>query len=352
MSYEKVVVLIPAYKPDFRLPQLVDDLLARGFSKIVVVDDGGGETYRPIFDQLLDKATVLVHEVNRGKGAALKTGLNFRKNQDLVGVVTADADGQHTPDDCARVADALIENPQALVLGARCKKQMPPRSKFGNSLTCLVFFLATRRWVNDTQTGLRGIPAACMEPFAQLEGDRYEYEQNMLMDTCRRRMEIKEVEIETIYIDDNKSSHFNALRDGLRIYGLLFRQAIRYTGSAVLSAGVDYGMFVLLSLLLIHGMPAFPHANKVCIYGARLVSSLVNYFVNRELVFQGDRRKSTIVKYYILAIFVAVATKGVFDGLLALGLTRYLAQPIASGILFCVSYPIQKYFVFKKKENH
>ena len=351
MSYSPVAVLIPAYKPDFRLPQLVDDLLARGFTQIVVVDDGGGETYRPIFDQLLDKATVLVHEVNRGKGAALKTGLSFLKNQNIVGVVTADADGQHTPDDCAKVADALIAHPQTLVLGARCKKQMPPRSKFGNSLTCLVFFLATHRWINDTQTGLRGIPTECMEAFSLLEGDRYEYEQNMLMEACRRHMEMTEVEIETIYIDDNKSSHFHALRDGLRIYALIFRQALKYTGSALVSSLIDYGMFVLLSWITLGFGMALGLANAISVYGARLISSLANYFINRELVFKGDRRTSTIVKYYILAVFVALATKGVFEGLTFLGLSRYLAQPIASGILFCVSYPIQKNFVFKKKEK-
>ena len=70
MKYDNITVLIPAYKPDRRLNQLVNDLLESGFTRIVVVDDGGGEPFRPIFADLQGKAEVLVHEVNRGKGAA------------------------------------------------------------------------------------------------------------------------------------------------------------------------------------------------------------------------------------------------------------------------------------------
>ena len=108
MNYNNIAVLIPAYKPDRRLNQLVDDLLAAGFNNLVVVDDGGGEPFREIFNDLLGKATVLVHEVNRGKGAALKTGLTHIMKTPGVSVVTADSDGQHTPDDVKKIADVLI----------------------------------------------------------------------------------------------------------------------------------------------------------------------------------------------------------------------------------------------------
>ena len=344
MTYDKIAILIPAYKPDQRLIALVDALLAKGFSRIVTVDDGGGEAFRPIFEPLEGKATVLVHPVNRGKGAALKTGLNYLKGQDVVGVVTADADGQHTPDDCARIADALLRDPEALILGSRSKKQMPPRSKAGNTLTCAAFFLATFHWINDTQTGLRGIPKSRMDACSRLEGDRYEYGLNMLLYACHEKMTVTEVEIETIYIDDNASSHFNPIKDGARIYGLLFRQGIKYAASSLLAFLVDWLMFALLSAL---GL-----AIGAAQLGARVVSSLVNYFVNREVVFKGDRRPITIVKYYILAALIYLGTWGLLEAFVALGLHKLVAQPLSSLIMFFVSYPLQKKFVFPSPKNN
>ena len=173
MNYESVAVLIPAYKPDRRLNKLVDKLIAKGFHRIVVIDDGGGAAYADIFRDLSGKATVLTHEVNRGKGAGLKTGIREIMKTPGVGIVTADADGQHTPDDVAKIADALIAHPDALILGSRDKKAMPLRSKAGNTLTCGVFGLLTGMWISDTQTGLRGLPACALEAFSNLEGDRY-----------------------------------------------------------------------------------------------------------------------------------------------------------------------------------
>ena len=195
MKYDQIAVLIPAYKPDERLITLVDELRAAGFTRIVVIDDGGGQAYRHIFDALDGKADVLVHEVNRGKGAGLKTGLEYIRKWPGVGVVTADCDGQHTPADCRKIADALLAEPDALILGSRDKRQMPPRSKAGNTLTCGVFALLTGLRISDTQTGLRGLPACALERFSRLDGDRYEYEINMLIDASRIPLPVREVTI-------------------------------------------------------------------------------------------------------------------------------------------------------------
>ena len=338
MKYDSIAILIPAYKPDQRLVTLVKALREKGFPRIVTVDDGGGELFKPIFDQLEGLATVLVHPVNRGKGAALKTGLAHLADTDVMGVVTADADGQHTPEDCARIADALLKEPEALIMGCRSKKQMPARSKFGNNCTCVAFFLATFHWINDTQTGLRGIPRSRMEACSRLEGDRYEYELNMLLYACHEKMTITEVEIETIYIDDNASSHFHPIKDGARIYGLLFRQGIKYAASSLIAFLVDWVMFALLSWA---GL-AIGTAQLV----ARVVSSLVNYFINREVVFKGDRRPVTIVKYYMLAVLVYLGTWGIIEALVRIGVSKLIAQPIANLLMFFFSYPMQKKFVF------
>lgn len=341
MNYENIAVLIPAYKPDRRLNQLVDDLLAFGFSRLVVVDDGGGEPFREIFNDLQGKAEVLVHEVNRGKGAALKTGLAHIMKTPGVAVVTADADGQHTPTDVAKIADALIARPEALVLGSRDKKQMPPRSKVGNTLTCGVFGLTTGLWISDTQTGLRGLPACELEPFSRLDGDRYEYEMNMLIDTAKRKVPTVEVTIDTIYIDDNASSHFNALKDGMRIYKLLFRQTGAFLLSSLISAGVDYICFLLLRWLV-------PAIMLVAVAGARIISSLVNYFLNRDVVFKARDTHGSFIRYYLLVATIMLLNYVGILGLTALGLPDLLSKIIMDVVLFILSYRVQNKVVFKK----
>lgn len=342
MNYNNIAVLIPAYKPDRRLNQLVDDLLAAGFNNLVVVDDGGGEPFREIFNDLLGKATVLVHEVNRGKGAALKTGLTHIMKTPGVSVVTADSDGQHTPDDIKKIADVLIAKPDTLVLGVRDKSQMPPRSKFGNTLTCGVFGLTTGLWITDTQTGLRGLPASSLAPFSVLEGDRYEYEMNMLIDTAKRKVKVEEVKIETIYIDNNAGSHFNAVKDGLRIYKLLFRQVGAFMGSSLLSSLVDYIMFLLLRWLV-------PGIMLVAVAGARIISSLFNYFVNRDVVFKAKSDHGSFIRYYLLVAVIMLLNYLGIMLLTNLCIPDLIAKIIMDTLLFVVSYRAQNKLVFNKK---
>lgn len=355
-NYENVAVLIPAYKPDERLIALVDELREKGFTRIVTVDDGGGAPFRPIFEALAGKAEVLVHEVNRGKGAALKTGIAHIMKTPGVGVVTADADGQHAPKDVARIADALMIEPDKLILGSRDKAQMPPRSKAGNTITCGVFFAATFKWIGDTQTGLRGLPAAALEAFATLEGDRYEYEMNMLLYACREKIAIREVTIETIYIGNNETSHFNPVKDGLRIYALIFRKMAKFLTSSVMATVVDYVLFILLYNVLLSGMAGgmmgigaflFEPQLLFSVVGARVVSALFNYTVNRKVVFKSSS-KGTLWKYAALALGIMAGDYVLIRLLQGIGLPTLLSKVIADVALFVCSYRVQDRVIFKK----
>ena len=345
MANDTLQILIPAYKPDDKLNKLIDDLHAAGFGSVVVVDDGGGEPFRDIFARAREQgATVLTHEVNRGKGAALKTGLKYiAEHAPGSYVVTADADGQHRPEDIRKVADGIAQYPDALLLGSRDKKQMPPRSRAGNTLTCVVFGLTTGLWINDTQTGLRVLPPSTLERFSQIEGDRYEYEMNMLVIAKREKVPVKEIEIETIYIDDNKSSHFNALRDGMRIYKLLFRQFAKYAGSSIIAFLVDYALAIILRLF-------FPASVTIPTYGARAVSSLVNFLINKNLVFKNDKdNRFAIVKYYVLVVIVALLSVQLIKLMhLVIGIPYIISKVIADVILFICNYKIQEKYVFRR----
>lgn len=222
---DDIAILIPAFEPDDKLTAFVKEIREH-FGHVVVVDDGstsGAEVFaavRPLVD------VVLVHRENRGKGAALRTGFACILDSlpGVAGVVTADADGQHLPRDVRRVADALCGHPGGLVLGVRSfSGKVPFRSRFGNWWARAFFRMLTGLDILDTQTGLRGVPRDVLPRMLELRGDRYEYEMEMLAQCQSFPSPPLQIPIETVYIDENRSSHFHPLRDTFRTQYVIFR---------------------------------------------------------------------------------------------------------------------------------
>ncbi len=334
---KEYAVLIPAYQPDEKLVQVVKCLRDKDIN-VTVVDDGSGESYTPVFDQVSAAgACVLIHPENKGKGAALKTGItHIEKQENIKGIVTADADGQHTPGDIGLVIDTMKQNPGVLVIGARAfSGDVPARSRFGNTLTRGIFRLATGLRVTDTQTGLRGLPGNIFAELCALEGDRYEYEMSMLLNIERWGIKYVEVPIETVYLEGNKSSHFHPLRDSWLIYGKI----LKFIASSLASFVVDYSMFALLNL-------AFSLDYWSSYFLARAVSSFVNFMINRHVVFANGER-SSVLKYYLLALLIMAVGIGGGDLLTLAGVPDLLAKIIVDVPLFFVSYTVQRKYIFK-----
>ena len=337
---KKAVILIPAYQPDNRLVDLTRELKNNGF-RVLLVDDGGKETYSGIFEECrMIGAEVAVHAVNQGKGRALKTGINqaLLLWPDLSCIVTADSDGQHSVADIIRVAETAIEHPDALILGSReFTGNVPFKSRWGNRITRWIYQLASGTSVRDTQTGLRALPPCALEYMIGIEGERYEYEMNVLLRLRDMNLAVQEVTIETIYINDNAGSHFNPVRDAFRIYMVIFR----YLFSAIASFVVDY---ILYWLLL--GMSVTPVISYVL---ARLVSSQVNYRLNRYTVFSGRGGKYAMLKYYVLAVVQGAIGAGlvqILPGIIPVS-PAVIKIPVDI-ILFMISFVIQRDFVFNK----
>ncbi len=218
-------ILIPAYKPNHRLIDLSETLINQGYT-VIVVDDGSGENYKEIFSKLNEKVDIITHDINRGKGRAMKTGFEYiiEKYPESEGVITVDADGQHLPEDILKIKEKMLEKNKKIVIGSRLfKGEVPIRSMFGNIVTKFVFAVISGLRLEDTQTGLRGIPKSYLKEMIYLEGERYEYEMNMLMYIARKKIPLVEVPIETVYIEDNASSHFNTIKDSIKIYKVIFK---------------------------------------------------------------------------------------------------------------------------------
>lgn len=335
------VVLIPAYKPDDKFIVFLNELF-RLNHKVVVVNDGSGEEYDKYFEAASSLgAVVLSHEVNKGKGRALKTGIEHVLNNmpDADFIVTADCDGQHTPADIQKVMDAGRENQKAIILGGRFSgkgDKVPRRSVLGNTVTRWVFRLATGLPIKDTQTGLRGLPRFLLPKLVELKGERFEYEMNMLLYLKEWSVPFVEIPISTIYYNNNAGSHFNTFRDAWRI----FKQIVSFLLVAILSLILDYALFKVFTL--------FGLWIPLCYVFARIISSIFNFAMNARFVFKNQDKK-VILKYYLVAFFIMIAGAGGTNLFASLGIPEIPSKIMIDLPLFFASYILQREFVFKKK---
>lgn len=346
----KIVSLIPSLNPTEKLINYVNELIDIGFEKIIIVNDGSGEEYNKYFEQLEThkECIVLKHTINKGKGRALKTGFEYylKNFKDYDGIVTSDSDGQHSAKDTKLIACKLSQYNNSLILGSRNfdLKNVPFKSKSGNKITSFIFKLLYGKKINDTQTGLRGIPNNYIQSCLDLVGERFEYEINMLCDAVEQNIDIKEIIIETIYLNENQSSHFNPIKDSIRIYKVIFSQFLKFTISGIISFVSD----ILLFNLIINFI--FNNSNIVTIMTstilARIFSSYINYNLNRKNVFN-SKAKNTLFKYYLLCA-IQVILSGIITYLLfKLNImNETVCKTITDLTLFFVSYNIQKKYVF------
>ena len=307
----KVSVIIPSLNPDNKLVAVVDALLEEGFKDIIIVNDGSDEEHMAPFNEVAahSECTILTHEVNKGKGRGLKTAFEFclENRKDIDGVVTVDGDNQHRAKDIKKCSETMVST--------------------GNVL----------------------------ETFDKVEGERFEYETNMLLAFKKYNIGFQEESIETVYIEDNSSSHFNPVKDSIKIYKVIFKYlfkstGMKYVGSSIASWAIDNIIFNVLEFVLI-GLTVSLRI-FISTAAARVLSSVFNFSLNRNAVFKSQSGlKQTVVRYYILWFcqlacsyaLVYIATK-----LLALSIVLSgIAKIIIDLALFFVSYQIQKRWVFK-----
>jgi len=337
------ILLIPIYEPTEKTLTFMKQLSEKNWVTFVV-DDGSGPNYQEKFQQLkLMGITVLSYANNKGKGYALKHGLKFiHETYPGYHVITADGDGQHTVHDIERMMYRIEDLPvDVFLLGVRHfdKKTTPTKSYYGNRVTSLIYYLSSGIRLEDTQTGLRGFQSSSIPELLTIPGNRFEYEMNQLIELTKNGYSIETMSIETIYEDNNKQSHFRPIQDSYRIY----RPLLLFLVSSLSSALVDVLIFLTLATLFGNQ----PMMLLVATTGARVLSGLFNYQINRKLVFKDQQKAYQSLGKYIL-LFCAqlmfswigvIAFSKVIQSIL-------LSKLLVDCILFFVSYSIQQRFVF------
>ena len=345
IDHKKTPILIPCLNPSEVLIDLVDGLIEIGFTTIYVVNDGSGPEFDKIFSQLstMQQVHLLKHEVNKGKGAALKTGINaiVSAGHLTTGVITFDADGQHLKEDLLKIAVKAETNPDDFILGTRdFSGDIPFRSKIGNSLTVSILSFLYRLAVEDSQTGLRYLPKSLLPHIVALPGSRYEFELECLLEAHRLSYPIVQVPIQTVYIDGNKSSHFNPVVDSFRVYKVL----AKFSLSSIICFGIDILLFSIIFMISQNVLLAT--------FFARSISGVSNFLLNKSVVFsvwKSDRLKTEIFGYFILWLVIAFASAFAVSSLGRVFETLVIPLKILVDLcLFFVSYFVQKTYVFGK----
>lgn len=226
---EKLVIVLPSLDPDYKFDGVVEGLVEAGFAHIVIVDDGSDEKHQAHFQKAEQYpcCRVLHHGVNKGKGRALKTAFRHVLDElpEAEGVITIDGDGQHLLPDIIACGEKMLALGDTVVLGCRDfdAPGVPPRSVTGNKTTSRMFKLFYGLSVSDTQTGLRAVPRCHLESLCAMEGERFEYETNMLLMMQRQGIPFAEQSIATVYDPEDYSSHYNAVKDSWRIFKIMFK---------------------------------------------------------------------------------------------------------------------------------
>lgn len=339
-----MIAIIPAYEPDEQLVKTAEELNGLGF-KLIIVNDGSSPDKDDIFGKAESFGVVLHHEKNCGKGRALKTAMQYilENMPDEDSVVTVDADGQHRSQDVIAVSLMLSLHPNDLILGVRSfEGKVPLRSRIGNSVTRTVFALASGKKLSDTQTGLRAFSTEMIPFLLSIEGERYEYEMNMLLSCAESGISWTEVPIRTVYRDmKNSTSHFNTVKDSFRIY----KTILKFSGSSFLSFLLDYFLFNVFNAVF--GLIPFFNAVFFSNIFARVISCMFNYGLNKKYVFRSGGGTATAVKYFCLALGILIANTVLLQAFTAVGIPAFAAKIFTEITLFVCSLLVQRFVIFK-----
>ena len=349
------VAIVPVFNPEPGLIALLN-ALEQAFERVLVVDDGSNENVEA-FSRMPKAVQLIRHSVNQGKGRAMKDGIAWVRAhwQDAPGVVFVDGDGQHRVEDVLKVANLAAET-DCVAFGVRdfSKSGIPFRSRFGNVVTSFLVRGMYRFRIYDTQTGLRAIPARLLDVMLTIPGERYEYEMRLFGVLHRKKEEIKQVPIETIYLENNRASHYRPIVDSIRVYyGLFGNVFAKFCAASIVGFVVDNLVFTCVLLFLQRYGLVRSWDIMVSLVAARVVSATVNFACNKFLVFSSKAAfVASFCRYWILCLCIAglsyvgtLALSVLFD---ANGVAITCLKILVETVLFIFSYKCQQKWIFRK----
>jgi len=339
--------LIPALNPDKSLTELINQIInkfevlndKKNQYLILIINDGSySESSIKILKDinLINNVHVINNSNNLGKGAALKIGIKFAKDNNFKYVITADADGQHLSDDIIKVSKAVEEKSDFFVLGIReFDEKVPLRSKIGNVLTRFIFNIILRKRIFDTQTGLRAFSEKYYELLISLPEKKYDFELSSLIAVARIG-DFYQIPIKTIYEPGNPTSFFRPFKDSSIIYFVF----IRYLGIVPLLVILEVFLITIFNNII---------GYSIAFLIARLLSLIIYFLSMKQLVFRVEGSIKKQSGYFIILATFNILIFEVF--LINLSITSNLLfifyYMFIHSFLLLLNFYIQNKFIFK-----
>lgn len=335
----ETLIIIPSLNPDEKILTVVKTLKLKGFTNFLIINDGSEEENNHYFNSLKQDygCEIITNKKNNGKGNALKQGFNRAIIMvNVESVITVDDDNQHKADDVLNVKKHLKIG--HITLGSRIfTKDVPFKSYIGNKISSILFKYITKSNISDTQTGLRGMYIEDLKKIIEIDGERFDYEMNVILNLNRLSLNIVEVPIKTVYIENNETSHFKVITDTLKICSVIFKFLL----SSLLCFCVDFTLFILLHYLILADNVFIP------VLLSRMVSSFLNYKINYKVVFNSNKKSKTIMyKYYVLIFVIMILSSTLTTFFKGLG-NIILVKMVVDSLLFIFNYNMQRKYIFK-----
>jgi glycosyltransferase involved in cell wall biosynthesis len=216
MSDERIIAVIPAFNAVRTIEPVIVGALPH-VERVVVVDDGSRDGSGDVASRA--GATVLTHEVNRGKGGALKTGFAYTLEHGFDGVITLDADGQHLPSEIPKIVAARRETAADIIIGGRAHLfgEMLPRRRMANRFASWAISKGSGARIDDSQSGYRFYSASLLRAI-ELRSDGFDMESEVLVLAGTRGFRIITIPISLGFVDGVSTSHYKPLKDTLQIF--------------------------------------------------------------------------------------------------------------------------------------
>lgn len=329
MNNEDITILIPSYQPDPHLYNVCSELYKGGY-QILIIDDGSGEDYLNIFSSCSKMAKIIHKPQNQGKGAALKDG--FKQILDIYPntkyVVTCDGDGQHKYEDIERVIKLARCDKKSVLSIRDFKGKIPLRSRVGNDMSKFVQTLITYRYLKDNQCGLRAFDVSLIPYLTKIKGNKYEYEMNVISSMLFRNIPFSTILIDTIYENNNSTSHFRPFLDTVFIQKGLF------------TYGLINIIFFLLVLPLIYIFSSFVfNGSLLNLELSVAVSSGLMMFSNvllTTIIFRPKEPLLKMSKQFMFKIFSLIIVLAVMELLIRVCNFDYYSSYLIGGLLSLV----------------
>jgi polyprenyl-phospho-N-acetylgalactosaminyl synthase len=221
INKEKVYVVVSAYNEEKVIGSVITDLQSNGYSRIVIVDDGSQDNTVGVCE---DRNVILLkHIVNRGAGAALKTGIDYALTKSVEIIVAFDGDGQHLASEIKCLIESMDKKEAEVVIGSRFlgkKSENMPMRKYVVLFFARIFtFLTTGLAVTDSQSGFRAFSKTAAEKI-KMEEDCYAHCSQIIEEIKHLNIKLKEVPVKIRYTDysiKKGQKLFNGLRIIIRV---------------------------------------------------------------------------------------------------------------------------------------